>query len=159
LEVLLRVLLWVRRFHLWHLDAGIISGVGCRTRESGRSSIGIGTSTAKVIPLKATILASLQERSDGPSEGDNVQDPVFVNTSGMIMFSMFAYSRRKDVPDKGTKASNGSHYILAALEKNDRALEYFASPVACLTVDEVAIVVTPINFDMVNELGAFRSHG
>jgi hypothetical protein len=29
---------------------------------------------------------------------------------------MFAYSRRKNVPDKGTKASNGSHHILATLE-------------------------------------------
>jgi hypothetical protein len=83
----LRVLLWIRRFHLWHLDAGIVSGVGCRTRESGRSSIGSGTCTAKAILLKATILASLQEISDGPSEGDNVEDPVIFKISGMITFS------------------------------------------------------------------------
>lgn len=61
---------------------------------------------------------------------------------------------RFNLPDQSTKASNGRKHITTSLEQDDIALDNVALPVACLAVEDAAVVEASLHRDVKDELGA-----
>lgn len=61
---------------------------------------------------------------------------------------------RLNLPDQSTKASNGRKHVTTSLKQDDIALANVALPVACLAVEDAAVVEASLHRDAEDELRA-----